>query len=628
MIRRRARAAWVMAIALIATGCLEATPGAPPVDGDPASPRRQVPRDDRAPRLGAAAAPIEATLFVDFTCPHSREAFERAVAVGDAPGDVGLAVRFLPLPGNLHAATAARAALAAHRQGRFLPMARALFSTDHHDRASVVALAGVLGLAPARFERDLDDPDVAAHVRRDVAVARALGVDVTPWWFVNGVGFKGKLDDGRLAAIVEAERGYVAELTARGVAPSRIHAHIMAGAAPLADAPAPAETLDPELRYAIPVGEGDLAFGPVAAPVTAVLFADVECPHTRRMWRALDRVRTRFGTELRLVIKHDPLPRHRFAVDAHLALAAAARLGHGEALFARLIGGRGLRRHAELIGALRAVGLDPARVEALASAPAVVEEVRAHRHLAARFGVRGTPTTFINGRPVVGVIPPAHLAELVAEELEVARATPDGPGSVYDRVLADARTDAAPPTPSAPHLALAESAPVTVGADDPTRGPVDAPVTVVAFLDFECGHSADAARALERLRGRHGDRVRTVFKHLPLAMHDHARNAAAAALAAQRQGRFWEMHDWLFANQASLDRRAIEAALPALGLDPVRFARDFDDPDVTDLPIAAAEADGQARGFTGTPTFVIAGHVVPGLIADELLDELVEGAAR
>jgi protein-disulfide isomerase len=423
----------------------------------------------------------------------------------------------------------------------------------------------------------------------------SLGLTVTPWWFINGVGFKGKLDDDRLGEIVAAERGYVDELIANGVRRDEVYDHLQRGATrPLA--PAPAESpLDPDGRYAVPVVDHDLSFGPVDAPVTVVVFGDVECPSTRKLWRALDRVGARHHGLLRIVIKHDPLPRYPHALDAHLALAAARRWGRGEALFERLIRGDGLRDRHELLAEAARAGIDPQALVSAMEDPDIVDEVRADRHLAARFGVAATPTFFINGRPIIGVIHPDRLDEVVADELAAVQAMSPGNGTIYERAVAGALGEAVPPRRAGPALDLAPPVVVPITADDPVRGPADAPVTVVAYMDFECPHSADAAAALERLRARHG-------------------------------GRFWEMHDWLFAHQATLDRASIEAALETLGIDRTRFTRDFEDAAVTDRAILAAEADGKALGFTGTPTLVVNGQVVPGLVDDDLLDELVEGA--
>jgi protein-disulfide isomerase len=91
---------------------------------------------------------------------------------------------------------------------------------------------------------------------------------------------------------------------------------------------------------------------------------------------------------------------------------------------------------------------------------------------------------------------------------------------------------------------------------DHALGPDHAPVTIVEYGDFECPICKMAAPGVKLLLDRHPNRVRLVFRHFPIEeAHPHALQAAEAAEAAAAQGRFWEMHDLLFANQAHLKRR-------------------------------------------------------------------------
>ena len=102
---------------------------------------------------------------------------------------------------------------------------------------------------------------------------------------------------------------------------------------------------------------------------------------------------------------------------------------------------------------------------------------------------------------------------------------------------------------------------------DPTRGPITAPVTIIEFADFECTQCASVRGAIGELEARHPGLLRVVFKQMPLSVHEHSRGAAEMSLCAADQGRFWELHDWLFANQTTLGQDAILAAAPGLGLD-------------------------------------------------------------
>ena len=105
--------------------------------------------------------------------------------------------------------------------------------------------------------------------------------------------------------------------------------------------------------------------------------------------------------------------------------------------------------------------------------------------------------------------------------------------------------------------------------------------------------------------------MRVVFKNLPLPFHDHARAMAKAAVAADAQGRFWPMHDRLFALTGVVDCAAFDGVARDLGLDVARFDRDMDDPSL-DARIDADDADAKGLAVTGTPTFFVNGHRVTG----------------
>jgi hypothetical protein len=146
--------------------------------------------------------------------------------------------------------------------------------------------------------------------------------------------------------------------------------------------------------------------------------------------------------------------------------------------------------------------------------------------------------------------------------------------------------------------------PVDPGTDH-IRGPVDAPLTLVEYGDFECPFCARATGVTHELRERFGDELRYVFRHLPLVdVHPHAELAARAAVAAQAQGRFWELHDLLFTHQDELEFEDIVGYAAHLGIDVETFLRDLDDP-TTDARVRADVASAEASGARGTPTFFV-----------------------
>ena len=93
-----------------------------------------------------------------------------------------------------------------------------------------------------------------------------------------------------------------------------------------------------------------------------------------------------------------------------------------------------------------------------------------------------------------------------------------------------------------------------VEAVGPSKGPDSAPVTIVEFSDFQCPFCGKAKSTVDDVVKGYGDKVKLVFRHFPLSFHENAPKAAEAAACAQDQGKFWEMHDKLFANQQNLKR--------------------------------------------------------------------------
>lgn len=150
-------------------------------------------------------------------------------------------------------------------------------------------------------------------------------------------------------------------------------------------------------------------------------------------------------------------------------------------------------------------------------------------------------------------------------------------------------------------------------AVDHIRGPVDAPLTLVEYGDFECPFCAKATGVARELRERFGDDLRYVFRHLPLAdVHPHAELAALAAEAAGKRGRFWAMHDALFADQSKLELSDLIQQAADLDLDIEQFLQDLDSPE-TAARVRRDVASAEASGARGTPTFFVADrrHVGP-----------------
>jgi protein-disulfide isomerase len=157
----------------------------------------------------------------------------------------------------------------------------------------------------------------------------------------------------------------------------------------------------------------------------------------------------------------------------------------------------------------------------------------------------------------------------------------------------------------------------------PFRGNPQAAVTLVEFADFECPHCARLAPVLERVVKEFDGKVRLAFKHAPLSRHPRAMLAAQAAIAAQNQGKFWEMYDALFRNQRILDRQKVLLIASALGMNLERFIRDLEAAS-TRARIEADRKLARKLRIPGTPALFVAGRQVLGKLRFENLRDYVD----
>ena len=139
-----------------------------------------------------------------------------------------------------------------------------------------------------------------------------------------------------------------------------------------------------------------------------------------------------------------------------------------------------------------------------------------------------------------------------------------------------------------------------------TKGATNAPVTIVIFDDFQCPYCARLVPTLDKVVATYSKQVQVVYKHFPLSMHKFAESAAIASLAARNQGKFWPLHDKLFANYNKLNDVMIRELAESVGLDMARFDKDIVNPALRQ-EIAADTQLGTQAGVRGTPAVYING---------------------
>jgi len=360
------------------------------------------------------------------------------------------------------------------------------------------------------------------------------------------------------------------------------------------------------------------------APITILVFSDFEsfpCARSASVIGGLLQ-QTR---DVRVIFKHAPAASNPNALLAHEAALAAGAQGKFWEMHDTLFENQTKLTRADLLGYAKSLGLDLAAFEHALDNHTYRPIVERNLAEAAGLGVTTTPTFFVNGRRLVG---PQGYASL---------------GAVIESLLAgiplDKRVQA--------EIVAAGPAQQIDLARAPTRGPATAPISLVEFSDFECPFCAITAPVIRQLLLAYPTQVRFAFKHYPLPMHKESPLAHEAALAAADQGKFWEMHDLLFAETAGTDTTVHAAQTARLGaavavpftredliakatqlhLDVARFAKDLDTHRFKPR-VDQDRQEGNRLGVDGTPFFFINGHAISGGASLSDFKHLIDAALK
>lgn len=619
--------------AMLVAGCQRTTPDARetataqgPSEGS-AAPTGHVfdPQDTYAlagsPVKGSEQALVTIVEFSEFQCPFCSRVvptMTELLANPEFGSKIRVVFKHLPLDFHDRAMPAARAAYAAHRQGKFWEFHDLLFENQRGglNDADFTTYATQLGLNLEQFAADMASPEAQAAIDADVAVATRLGIRGTPNFLINGRPLTGAQPADQFATIIREEITAMEALIAQGKTASvalgeRIAAN--QAAAPAAGAQQQAQrparpTPDPADELYVPVGASAVK-GPDDALVTIVEFSEFQCPFCSRVGPTVQQIIDTYGADVRIVFKHNPLSFHERAPAAARAAIAAQNQGkfweYHDILFQnqQALADADLERYAEQLG----LNLEQFRRDI--AAPETQARIDEDMALARRLAAGGTPHFFINGTRVRGAQPFEQFQRVIDAELTEARAlvTAGTPrAGVYDALQADANRAEArmitPPPQAAPEQPAAPTGPVNITVtDEPFLGSATAPVTMVIYSDYTCGYCKRFHTTIYEAHAGYEDRVRVVFKQFPRG----ADTLALAAWAAHQQGQFWPFSDRLMAGGVS-DRDGAIALAGELGLNVERFTTDMDAP-ATRERVAAQKAEGQGFGVRGTPTWYLNG---------------------
>ena len=389
-----------------------------------------------------------------------------------------------------------------------------------------------------------------------------------------------------------------------------------------------------ETVYKVAVGTSPVKGDP-EAKVTIVEFSDFECPFCGRAVEVVKQVEARYGKDLRLTFKHNPLPMHPDAPYAARAAIAAGKQGkfwqmHDklfEANIARTPDGLKPDRIDQMA---RDLGLDLDRFHRDADSQEAKDQVEADQAQARALGAGGTPYFYVNGQRIAGAQPFEQFKLVVDAALkraDAALAKGVARRDLYEALVKDGQTAPPAPPPQPPPAPTARN--VDLGTDSPWTGAKQAKVTIVEFSDFQCPFCQRAEPTVQKILETYKGQVKLVWRNQPLSFHPNALPAAKAAMAAHKQGKFWQMHKLLFEHQNELSEAKYEEWAKQIGLDMPRFRKDKESPEMASA-IAADARYGTQVGADGTPAFFINGRVVSGAVPFEtfkpVIDEQIEKA--
>ncbi len=628
--------------------------------------------------IGNPNAKVTLIQFSDFQCPFCSRAYVTVEALRKRYGDdLRLVFVHQPLSFHANARPAAIAAMAAQQQGKFWEMYAKLFSNQTSLSTENYRIwAGEIGCDLKKFDRDNQDPNIAAQVDRQQAIANALEARGTPTFFINGTLLTGaqplemfekaidaeiRLADAALASGVTRDK--LRETMTRKNSPAKadsIEQWIFQGGPVPPAPPAAKQRADEEdsTIWKVSLRGDEPEQGPADAPVTVVWFSDFQCPFCSKVSKTLEELRANNAKTLRLVHVNLPLSFHAHAHEAAVAAMCAHSQGkfwpYVDLLYAnpQALEAFDLARYAV------AAGADPLAWQICVEKALPESRIAQDGILAERVGARGTPTCYVNGRKVSGARQLADFQTVVDEELQrankvLAKGTPHA--QLY-RALIEGGKEIEPAPP------LAKEVHVFDAKNSPRLGPVGAKAQMTVFLDLECVFCAKLLPKLVVLQAEFASDLSIVFKQFPLSdacnpnlqrdMHPAACALAFWAHAAQQQGKFLafvqQNYDQLAQSQQELtalqpdDEQGDAAPDPAhaqaaaqaviartikeiavkVGLDQVK-AQAVVEGKAALLQIKADAAEAEKADLKGTPTVYLQGRLVQVELSSALLRDVV-----
>jgi protein-disulfide isomerase len=583
-----------------------------------------VPVTAKDPIWGRADAPVTIVEISDFQCPFCSRVGGTIDQIKKTygPDKVRIVWKHNPLPFHKDARPAHEAAATVFAIGgsdAFWKFHDLLFQNQKNlGEANFEKWAQQSGVDVAKFKSDYAAKKYAAKVDEDMAMSRKVGATGTPAFRINGITLVGAQPFEKFKELIDQQLVEANKLSASGTAKDQIYVELCkknAGNAPAAASQAAAPQQPPEdtAIWKVPVLADDPIRGPKDALVTIVVFSDFECPFCKRVEPTLAQVVSKYGNDVRIVWKDNPLPFHKRAIPASV-LGRVAYKQKGDKGFwdahDALFESQPKLEDADLEAVAGKIGVSWGAVKAAIEDNRFQSKFDANIELGSDLNARGTPHFFVNGYRVQGAQPFEKFQEVIDAQLAKAKgvaAKGISKDKVYDEIMKEGKE---PPPPEKKTVAAPTK-------DNPVKGPANAKVTIQIFSDFQCPFCKRVEPTLAQVEAEFKDKVKLVWRHMPLPFHQDAPLASEAAqeVFAQKGNKaFWEYHDKLFEAQGNPDgikQPNLEKIAEGMGIDMAKFKAALE----SHKHKAAIEADvavAKQAEINGTPAFAINGYFISG----------------
>jgi protein-disulfide isomerase len=596
-----------------------------------------IPVTAKDPQWGKATAPVTIVTISDYQCPFCSRVEPTLKQIRDTygPDKVRMVWKNEPLAFHNRARPAADASMTVFGIGgsdAFWKFHDLAFSNQQNlTDENFEKWAQESGVDVAKFKTALASKKYTAKVDEDMALAQKIGANGTPAFRINGVTVSGAQPFDAFKKVIDQQLEDAGKALKQGTKPADLYTTLTKKnySAPekqpeqKKEAP-PAE--DDKTVWKVPVDGKDPVMGPADALVTIVEWSDFQCPFCKRVEATMKQITDTYKQDVRVIWKDNPLPFHNRAKPAATLARTAYELKGDKgfwAAHAALFENQQDLEDTGLEKVAGVVGIPWATAKANIANDKYKESMAASMDLASELNARGTPHFFINGRRLSGAQPFEAFKKLIDEEITKGKAlTSKGVArsQVYAEIMKDAK---GPPPPEKKEVAAP-------GKDNPFKGAANAKVVIQEFSDFQCPFCKRVEPTMEQIMKEYGDKVKVVWRHLPLDFHADAPLASEAAHEAFVQkgnNGFWAFHKALFDKQPDIKREALEAIAKEQGLDMNKFKAALDN-HTHKAVVDKDKAVGTQAGVSGTPAFTINGYFVSGAQPFQAFDKLIKLALK